>query len=99
MSCTDKYSLRIFDNSDIPKIVGLLNTVFKPTNEFTFEWWNWKYKSNPAGCHRDGDIWIAESHKEIVGFYAIMPERLRIGQETITCAQSVDTAVHPQYRK
>ena len=54
---------------------------------------------NSAGSLEEGNIWVAENDQEIVGFYAIMPERLKIGKETITCAQSVDTAVNPNYRR
>ena len=92
------YSLRRFMMRDVSKVVQLLNLVFK--KKFSQEWWNWKYKFNPAGFWGEqGDIWIAEDRDEIVGYYAVIPEKLKFGSETITVAQSVDTAVHPDYRR
>lgn len=83
--------------SDLQNVVGLLQIVFK--HPFSTDWWNWKFKSNPAGFWgEDGDMWVAESNGRIIGYYAIMPERLKFGSETITVAQSVDTATHPDFR-
>jgi hypothetical protein len=97
---TERYSIRRFESSDVGKTVELLNLVFKPAIPFTSEWWNWKYKSNPAGGQVDnGDVWIAEDGQELVGYYAVMPEKFKIDGKTVTCAQSVDTAVHPKYRR
>lgn len=92
------YTIRRFRLSDVDEVVQLLSTVFK--TPFTSEWWNWKYRYNPAGFFGEqGDIWVAESGgDEVIGYYAIMPEKMKFGSETITVAQSVDTATHPDYR-
>lgn len=67
---------------------------------FTVEWWNWKYASNPAGFNgEEGDIWVAENDNKIVGYYAIIPVIIKLEDDTKLIAQSVDTAVHPDYRR
>jgi len=91
------FSIRRFVMSDVSSVVRLLELVFK--RPFSPEWWNWKYRLNPAGFWGEkGDIWVAESKGEIVGYYAVIPERIKFGSETITVAQSVDTATHPDFR-
>jgi hypothetical protein len=83
--------------SDMQNVVELLQIVFK--HPFSYDWWNWKFKSNPAGFWgEEGDMWVAESNGRLIGYYAIMPEKLKFGSETITVAQSVDTATHPDFR-
>lgn len=95
-----KYSLRKFKPSDITGIVQLFNIVFKSNNPRTEEWWTWKYQKNPVGCwDNDGAIWIAEDDGKIVGHYAVIPYKIKIANELIIAGQSVDTAVHPEYRK
>jgi GNAT superfamily N-acetyltransferase len=90
-------SIRRFKMSDVNSVVRLLELVFK--RPFSLEWWNWKYRLNPAGFWvEDGDIWVAESSGEIVSYYAVIPEKIKFGSETITVAQSVDTATHPDFR-
>jgi GNAT superfamily N-acetyltransferase/N-acetylglutamate synthase-like GNAT family acetyltransferase len=91
------FFLRRFGLSDTVEVTQLLSTVFK--THFSSEWWNWKYKHNPAGFWGEqGDIWVAESSDGIIGYYAVMPERMKFGSETVTVAQSIDTATHPDYR-
>lgn len=91
------FSIRRFEMSDAQNAVELLQIVFK--HPFSLDWWNWKFKMNPAGFWGEkGDIWVAESNCRLIGYYAIMPEKLKLGSETITVAQSVDTATHPEFR-
>ena len=93
------FSVRRFVMSDVSGVVKLLELVFK--RRFSPEWWNWKYKLNPAGFRGEkGDIWIAENaNKEIVGHWAVIPEKIKFGSATITIAQTVDAATHPDYRR
>ena len=89
--------LRKYKDGDEQGILELLKLVFK--RDFSKEWWNWKYKANPAGFWgEEGDIWVAESRGQIVSHYAVIPEKIKFGSETITVAQSVDTATHPDFR-
>jgi len=91
------FSIRRFVMSDVSGVVRLLQLVFK--HPFSPEWWNWKYRLNPAGFWGEkGDIWVAESNGEIISYYAVIPEKIKFGSKTITVAQSVDTATHPDFR-
>ncbi len=90
--------IRKFRPSDIDGVIKLLNIVFGHNR--TIEWWKWKYELNPNGFYgEEGDIWVAEADNEIVGHYAIISESLKFNSKIITVAQSVDTAVHPDYRR
>lgn len=83
--------------SDVSSVVKLFELVFE--GRFSPEWWNWKYKLNPAGFWGEkGDIWIAENMNEVVGHFAVIPEKIKLGSETVTAAQVVDAATHPEYQ-
>jgi len=91
------YIMRRFSLSDVEKSIQLLTTVFG--TQFTTEWWKWKYQQNPAGFYGEqGDIWVAESSNEIVGYYAVLPVKMSYYSKITIAAQSVDTATHPNYR-
>ena len=92
------FSVRRFVMSDVSNVVQLLRIVFK--SDFSQEWWNWKYKSNPAGFWGEkGDIWVAENQNKLVGYWAVIPEKIKLGSEIVTVAQGVDAATHPNYRR
>lgn len=84
--------------SDINGVVKLFEQVFE--GSFSGEWWKWKYVSNPAGFRgKEGDIWVAEaSDGEIVGHWAVIPEKMKLGPKKVIVAQAVDAATHPDYR-
>jgi len=84
--------------SDVSGVVKLLKLAF--VDSFSTEWWDWKYRLNPAGFWGgEGDIWIAENTSgEIIGHWAVLPEKIKFGSKTITVAQAVDAATHPDYR-
>ena len=42
--------------------------------------WKWMYRDNPAGPAK---VLLAEEKQKIVGQYAVMPVRLKIGNQTI----------------
>ena len=89
--------MRRFRSEDAGQVVDLLNEVFHSSK--TREWWRWKYELNPAGFFGEvGDTWVAEASNRIVGHYAVIPIKLRKGNETMLVAQSVDTATHPDFR-
>jgi GNAT superfamily N-acetyltransferase len=93
-----KFSTRKFEISDVDGIVELFNKVFQ--GNFSREWWERKYLQNPAGFHGEkGDVWIAEtSDGKVVGHWAVIPERLKLGSKTVEVAQAVDAATHPDYQ-
>jgi len=92
------FSVRRFKMSDVNGIIKLFENVFE--GSFSLDWWKWKYISNPAGFYgEEGDIWVAEtSDGEIVGHWAVIPEKMKLYSRTVTVAQAVDAATHPEYR-
>ncbi len=92
------FSIRTFRMSDVDGIVELFKRVFE--GNFSREWWMEKYILNPAGFHgEEGDIWVAEADDgQVVGHWAIIPEKMKLGSETVTIGQIIDLATHPDYR-
>ena len=97
---TKPYAIRKFVYSDVDSILDLLDEVFHPPFQFTEQWWNWKYIKNPAGFLGEvGGIWVAEDKGKIIGHYSVMPYQFRVDNSKFMAGQSVDTAVHPDYRR
>jgi GNAT superfamily N-acetyltransferase len=94
-----KWSMRAYKQGDEEGVFELWKAVY-PEGEYDREkwlrWWQRTYENNPAG---PGRIWLAEHGDKIVGQYAIVPMRVKIGSETVLCSQSVDTMTHPDYRR
>ncbi len=94
-----KWSMRPYKDGDEEGILELWKAVY-PNRGYDREkwlrWWCWMYKANPAG---EGRIWLAEHDGKIVGQYAVIPVKLKIGNEIILGLQSVDTMTHPDYRR
>jgi len=92
------WTTRSFEQGDEERIFELWQSV-NPKGEFNREkwmaWWVWKYWKNPAG---KPIIWLALDQDRLIGHYAIIPIRMRIGNEIIVGSQSVDTMTHPDYR-
>lgn len=56
----------------------------------------WKYVNNPAGPV----IGYTAAEKEtIAGFYGVIPEKYRLGDDEFTVYQSMDTMTHPGFQK
>ena len=91
------WSLRAYESGDEEAIFELDSAVRGETKdkERWLRRWHWKYKQNPAG---NPVIWVARSDDKLVAQYAIIPVRMKIGEEIITGSQSVDTMTHPDYR-
>jgi GNAT superfamily N-acetyltransferase len=88
-----KWHVREYRPEDIEGVRGLFGKVFH--HDWPVEHFLWKFKDNPAGS---GIISLAEYSGQIVGQYALMPTWLRLGNEVVFGAQSVDTMTHPDYR-
>lgn len=74
----------------------ILNTILKKIyhQEFTDEYWWWKYFKNPLGncfCH------CAILDGRIVGFAGGIPYRLKWGNREILAGQVMDLAVEPEF--
>jgi len=86
--------IRRFEQNDVQAVVALLKLTFQGWHSVDF--WKWKYLMNPAGFDRN--IWIAKDADRVVGYYAIIPTAMKVGNREVLGAQSVDTATHPSYR-
>jgi hypothetical protein len=84
--------------SDVGRIVELFAQVFQ--GEFSPEWWRAKYLLNPAGFRgEEGDVWVAEAENgSVVGHWGVLPEKLKLGSQTVEVAQAVDAATDPNFR-
>jgi GNAT superfamily N-acetyltransferase len=63
------------------------------------EVWRWQFLDNPAGA---GYIRLAEHDGKIVGQYAVIPARFRLGTDggsEQVLAMSCDTMTHPAYQR
>lgn len=95
---TRLFHCRRFEMSDVDGIVELFKKVF--SGSFSRKWWEGKYLLNPAGFRgEEGDVWIAETDDgRLVGHWGVIPEKLKLGSNTVVAAQAVDAATHPDYQ-
>lgn len=94
-----QWSMRAFKSGDEERILELWKAVYPEKNyhrEKWMRWWRWMYEANPSGT---GLIWLAEHQDKIVGQYAVVPIRMKMGSSRTTVALSLDTMTHPDYRR
>ena len=61
--------------------------------------WKWQYDENPH-CPEEGpEIWVAKEQGEILGQYASMPVRLKVGDRTLKASWGMDVMVRPQLQR
>ncbi len=87
------WNLRKYRDGDEQAIVELLNIAFGRWH--SLEYWRWRYKKNPAGSPI---IWLAEHDNKIIGHFAVIPIRMKVGNAYMTASMSVNAATHPQYQ-
>ena len=98
MSATS-YTIRSYQPGDEAGILQLLNEVFAEDNPGyaprTMEQWRWEYEQNPCG----NEIVVAEEDGgRIIGHYACLPVRAKLGDRIVQCGQGVDSMVGREYR-
>jgi hypothetical protein len=59
------------------------------------EFWDWEFTSGPAG---PGRAFVAEAGREIVGHFAVIPQRYEAGTP-LSGALGVDAMTHPDFRR
>nr|WP_320013632.1 GNAT family N-acetyltransferase [uncultured Desulfobacter sp.] len=92
----DVYYIRGFQDGDEKQILTLFKTVFGQRRDV--DTWKWMFKNNPYGRIYAGLAFSKESH-ELIGQYTVIPTPINHrGNKVIGC-QSVDTMVHPEFRK
>ena len=67
---------------------------------FNLTFWQWKYKNNNAGFHKNW-ILIARANQDnrVGGHYTAIPVYISCNKKSILSAQSVDTLTHVDFRK
>jgi GNAT superfamily N-acetyltransferase len=79
--------------------VAVISLLRESIDDWHGEWaevyWEWKFERNP---HGPGRIWVGDDKGRIAGCYIWNPVRVQLGDTTLLGAQSVDAAVHSDYR-
>lgn len=89
------WAVRPYQPGDEIGINDLFNAMFERRRPLAV--WQWKFDRNPAT--KEKVIAVAESDSgKIVGVYASMPIRFRVGDRTVIAAQPVDNCIAPDYR-
>ena len=87
---------RRFRPEDKPAVISVLReSIDDWQGDWADAYWEWKFERNPRG---PGRIWVGDDGGRIAGCYIWNPVRIRWGDTTFLGAQSVDAAVHPDYR-
>lgn len=89
-----RWTVRESAPEDFADISELFTIVFGLSRPLAHSFW--KFRDNPAGPSIGV---VAVDSGRIVGQYALMPTRLRLGADVVLGAQSLDTMTHPDYRK
>ncbi len=87
------WKIRDYRLDDVDALRDLFAVVFhqvRPREHFV-----WKYHDNPVGR---AVITVAEASSGIVGVYALVPTRIRLGDRLVLGAQSLDTMTHTDFR-
>ena len=59
--------------------------------------WEWQYRQNPNAL--EPQIWIARDAGKVVGQYATMPVRLKVGSENIDASWGMDVMIAPERQR
>jgi GNAT superfamily N-acetyltransferase len=91
----EDWTLERFQSGDEEAVLGLFTTVFGRSR--SREHWNWQFRDNPYGGPY---VSLARSARDrsLVGSYSVTPVMLNLMGRAVPGCQSVDTAVHPDWR-
>ena len=95
------WKIRKYREGDEHYIIELLDLAFgnwkgiNLTKQQSLAYWEWWYKQNPAG---PSVIWIAEHNNKVIGHYAIVPMKMKLGTIYLTGSFSSDAATHPDHQ-
>lgn len=93
------WTLRKYNDNDIPMILELLEICFKDglvPEKRTKEHWNWEFLDHPEGA---SDIFVAVDKGTIVGHYGCIPMVLSTPVGEVKARLVVDVMTHPDYQK
>jgi GNAT superfamily N-acetyltransferase len=98
MSAQFNWTIRAYREGDENQIFELRKSI-RPERQFDKErwlkWWHWAYKEIPCGSK----IWLAEHNGKIVGQFTLITANLKVGDDLVKAAQSIDESTHPDYRR
>ncbi|MEZ6196858.1 MAG: GNAT family N-acetyltransferase [Planctomycetota bacterium] len=89
-----KVTIAPYQPGDEAAILECWNLVFHWDHR-GLEQWNWAFRDNPNGIH----AWLGKlDDGRVVSQFCGLPVRAKVGDETFTFAQIVDSMVHPECR-
>jgi hypothetical protein len=90
------WGLRPYRSGDETQLIELFGRVFG--RPLPLETWIWKLKGQPTPVE---NVWVvvAEGDERVIGQYAGIPVRVRLGGKERWVMQSVDTMVSPDFRR
>jgi len=91
----EEWRLERYEAGDEAGLLELFRTVFGKSR--SLEHWTWQFQRNPYGGPY---VTIARRARDraVVGGYSVMPVMLNYLGRAVPACQSVDTAVHPDFR-
>jgi glycosyltransferase involved in cell wall biosynthesis/GNAT superfamily N-acetyltransferase len=89
-----QWSIRQYQDGDETQIRELRAIALN--NAKNSQWWKWQYLEHPDGL---AIIYLAEAHQKIVGHRAIVPVRIKIGDEIHRGSCGIDAMTHPDYQR
>lgn len=95
VALSEDWTLERYRPGDEAALLELFATVFGHAR--SREHWNWQFRDNPYG---GPFVALARSRNDgaLVGSYSVMPLQLNVMGRPVRGCQSVDTAVHPDWR-
>lgn len=93
----ENYIIRKYESGDEKQIIRLFEEVYgKRMGKIeSFKHWNWEYKFNP---NKRIEIFLAFHNHKIIGQYAVIPVKMKIGNKDYITSLSLDTMTHKDYR-
>jgi len=92
----ENYIIRKFESGDEKQIIRLFEEVYGKHMGKTesIKHWNWEYKLNP---NKRIEIFLAFHNDKIIGQYAVIPVKMKIGNKDYITSLSLDTMTHKDY--
>jgi hypothetical protein len=92
------WRLRRLQPSDEAQVIGLFRECLagsEVVEKYAFDYWVWENQQVP-----DGSITlVADDNGRLVGYYGMVCRQLKIANQTVKAALSIDNMVHPLYRR
>jgi GNAT superfamily N-acetyltransferase len=79
------------DEEQIRELRGIVLSGAQDSN-----WWQWMCRNGPDG---PAIIWLADTGEEIIGHHALLPLRVKIGDQVCKCCIGFDAMTHPDYQR